>query len=277
MRRLDDTDKQIIKNIIHVKDNEYKTVGSLIAHLFKANESAILVHDKIYLLIAENYDSTSILVLIVKIISLFDSLQREGYIYLIPTKDYLFLQDGFESSVSVNTYGDISCCRGVFNRDGTNVELVLDNQSFVSIDIQEEFGNALKIVLCNFVYPSAKLHELVKNDFLFGDELRYKVELRYTRIGLYISLLALFISIGAPFYMTEYNNHHSITTIDTIQINRIEQAIKDNKYNAMKNTSSSSITDVEHIKDTTLTVRQLDSTINRVKSRNNTCRSNKQY
>ena len=45
MKRLDDEDKQIIRNISNIKDNGIKTVGSLIAHLFKTDKSALLIYD----------------------------------------------------------------------------------------------------------------------------------------------------------------------------------------------------------------------------------------
>lgn len=226
MRRLDEEDKQIIRNISDIKENDIKTVGSIIAHLFKTDESALLVCDRIYILTAECADPTAILVLMAKIMSLIDSLQNEGYMYLIPNKENLFIQNGADSSVSIDTYGNISCCRGNFIKKDCDISLEVEKILFMSIAVPEKLEEALKKVICNYVYPTTKLLELVKNDFAFGEELRYKTELKYTRGGLCISLFALFISIASPFWMTCYNNKYAVTTIDSSQINKIVYAIQ---------------------------------------------------
>ncbi len=226
MKRLDDEDKQIIRNISNIKDNGIKTVGSLIAHLFKTDESALLIYDKIYILTAGNVDSTVILVLMAKIMSLIDSLQNEGYLYLIPNKENLFIQNGADSSVSIDTYGNISCCRGNFVIKDCDISLEVEKLLFISIAVPEKFEESLKRVICNYVYPTTKLLEFVKNDFAFGEELRYKTELKNTKRGLWISLIALFISIVSPFWMTCYNNKYAVTTIDSSQINKIVYAIQ---------------------------------------------------
>ena len=226
MKRLDDEDKQIIRNISNIKDNGIKTVGSLIAHLFKTDESALLIYDKIYILTTGNVDSTVILVLMAKIMSLIDSLQNEGYLYLIPNKENLFIQNGADSSVSIDTYGNISCCRGNFVIKDCDISLEVEKLLFISIAVPEKFEESLKRVICNYVYPTTKLLEFVKNDFAFGEELRYKTELKNTKRGLWISLIALFISIVSPFWMTCYNNKYAVTTIDSSQINKIVYAIQ---------------------------------------------------
>lgn len=226
MKRLDDEDKQIIRNISNIKDNGIKTVGSLIAHLFKTDKSALLIYDKIYILTAGNVDSTVILVLMAKIMSLIDSLQNEGYLYLIPNKENLFIQNGADSSVSIDTYGNISCCRGNFVIKDCDISLEVEKLLFISIAVPEKFEESLKRVICNYVYPTTKLLEFVKNDFAFGEELRYKTELKNTKRGLWISLIALFISIVSPFWMTCYNNKYAVTTIDSSQINKIVYAIQ---------------------------------------------------
>lgn len=226
MKRLDDEDKQIIRNISKIKDTDIKTVGGLIAHLFKTDESAVLVCDKIYILTADCADSTAIQVLMVNIMSLIDSLQNEGYLYLIPSKENLFIQNGADSSVSIDTYGNISCCRGNFVKKDCGISLEVEKILYTSIAVPEKLEEALKKVICNYVYPTSKLQELVKNDFAFGEELQYKTELRYTRRGLCISLFALFISIASPFWMTCYNNKYAVTTIDSSQISKIVHAIQ---------------------------------------------------
>lgn len=267
MRKLDEEDKQIIINISNVGKGEIKIVGSLITHLFKADKFALLVYDKVYLLTEQGVDSSSILVLMAKILSLIDSLQKEGYLYLIPNEEYLFLQDGFDSNVTVNTYGDISCSRGTFERIASVMSIVLDNRTFVSIDIPKKIEEALKMIICNFVYPTAKLHELINNDFTFGDELKYKTELKYTKIGLGISIIALFFSFVAPFGVTHYNNKYAITTIDSIQFNRIVQVIK--SINIMECKDSQLIK--KNTKENTgITLRQVDSIVSKTKPEENT-------
>lgn len=257
MRKLDKEDKQIIRNISNIKENDIKTVGSLIAHLFKADKSALLVYDKIYILTTESTDSTAILVLMAKIMSLIDYLQNDGYLYLIPNEEHYFLQDGFDSKITINTNYDIECCRGHFVKGPCGMRIEIDNKSFVSIEIPEQIEKTFKMVVCSYVYPTTKLVELVKNDFAFGDELRYKTELKYTRIGLVISIVALLISIAAPFYMTKYNNKHSITTVDSIQIHRIEQAIW-NHHNKVCKTQKL-IREQKKLRDTAKVVDKPDS------------------
>lgn len=226
MRRLDEEDKQIIKNISKIKDDSIITVGNLIACLFKTDESALLVCDKIYILTAKCADSTAILVLMAKIVSLIDSLQNEGYLYLIPNKENLFIQNGADPSVSIDTYGNISCCKGNFVKKDCDISLEVEKELFISIAVPEKFEESLKRIICNYVYPTTKLLELVNNDFAFGEELRYKTELKNTRRGLWISLIALFSSIVSPFWMTCYNNKYAVTTIDSSQINKIVYAIQ---------------------------------------------------
>lgn len=257
MRKLDEEDKQIIRDISNIKGSSIRTVSSLIAYLFKADKFALLVYDKIYILTAEGVESTPILVLMAKIMSLIDYLQNDGYLYIIPNEEYCFLQDGSNPEITINTNGDIICCGGCFVKEPCGMKIVIDNKPFVSIEIPEQFEKTLKKVVSSYVYPTTKLTELVKNDFTIGDELRYKTELKYTRIGLGISLVALFISIAAPFYMTEYNNRHSITTVDSVQINRIEQAIW-NHHNKMCN-SQELLKEQNTIKDTERFADKLDS------------------
>ncbi len=225
MRTLDDIDKEIIYNINKENKKNLKRMDSVIGHLFKPDKSALLLHDNVYLFTSDETKTTEMLVLSAQIISLIDSLQKEGYIYLIPNKDSYFLQDGVESSITINTHGDIGCCLGYFKQGPSNNILRLDIKdiSYISVDIPKALERALKLTLCNYVFPTAKLHQLVNNNFAFGEELRFKKELKYTRIGLCISLLALAISLGAPFYMTKYNNKHAVTTINSNQIKEIEK------------------------------------------------------
>lgn len=107
-----------------------------------------------------------------------------------------------------------------------DISLEVEKLLFISIAVPEKFEESLKRVICNYVYPTTKLLEFVKNDFAFGEELRYKTELKNTKRGLWISLIALFISIVSPFWMTCYNNKYAVTTIDSSQINKIVYAIQ---------------------------------------------------
>lgn len=226
MRKLDEVDKQIIRDICNIKESDIRTVSSIIAYLFKVDEYALLVYDKIFALKAEGVDSTSIIVLMAKIMSLIDYLQNNGYLYLIPNKEFCFIQDGADSSLTIDTYGNVNCSRGKFVKNDCDISLEVGAVSYESIAIPEKFEETLKEVICNFVYPTTKLQELVNNDFAFGEELQYKTELKYTKRGLYISLFALFISIASPFWMTCYNNRYAVTTIDSSQISKIVYAIK---------------------------------------------------
>ena len=227
MRRLDKTDKQIINNIANLGQNDIRTIGDIISPLFKARQAALLVCDDIYLLRTDKVHATEILVLVAQIISLIDLLQKEGFLYLIPHKEFFFLQENCNSTIAITTQNSIKCSLGCFERDDfhNQIRINVDEDVYSSINISAEYKKAIESIICNFVYPTKKLHELVKNGFCFGEELRYKEELKFTKIGLYISLFALILSIGAPFYMTSYNNKYAITTIDSIQIQRIEDAI----------------------------------------------------
>lgn len=223
MKKLDDIDKEIIRSIDKVCQSNIGKISNVIASFFKENQSALLIHDDIYLLTVDDMFSSKMFLSMVKIVSLIDSLQKNGYIYLIPNKESFFLQNGCDSSITISTQGEISCHLGIIERDSHDmIKLTTKGKSYRSVEISKEFRLALKQTICNFVYPSPKLHELIKNNFVFDEELRYKNELKYTKIGLGISIFALLLSIGS-----EYNNKHAITTIDSIQIQKIENAILD--------------------------------------------------
>ena len=81
MRKLDEVDKQIIRDICNIKESDIRTVSSFIAYLFKADEYALLVYDKIFALKAEGVDSTSIIVLMAKIMSLIEQNSLFGIKY----------------------------------------------------------------------------------------------------------------------------------------------------------------------------------------------------
>lgn len=224
MRKLTSTDKHIIDKILAYGQNTLNPVSEIASEMFLKGHTALLLCDKAYLLRYGNIDVSSIQTQLIAFVSLITELQRDGFIYLVDnnTCNQILIQKGLPNEVWItddvfNTnLGEIKFDgkRGVFiNTSG--------NSKYMGNAFSDEYSKVLFQLLTSYICPTEKLSKYKEAGYLSDDAVRYKTELRYTRIGLIVSLFALLISIASPFWITiwetkyqsEYNNEHSYSTI----------------------------------------------------------------
>lgn len=231
MRKLSKDDKALLDKIASYDNSSLHPVSNIVSEIFKSGQTALFIADKTYLLKKEDVALHEVQSQLLSIISLLSELRQEGYIYLLENNDSgpLIIQKGQRSEVWSNQ-GTQCSALGEIEYLGTDTVKVSDNKcSYTGKAFSRDFSSILSHLLTSYLCPTDKLKSFKESGYLTDDEYKYKTELCYTRIGLIISLAALFASFFIPVcltkwqtkYQTDYNNKNAITTIDKAQFNKV--------------------------------------------------------
>lgn len=231
MRKLSKDDKALLDKIAYYENSNLNPVSNLVSEIFQPGQSALFVSDKTYLLKKNNVAINEVQSKLLSIISLLSELRQEGYIYLLEDNDPgpILIQKDQRNEVWFNQ-GSLCSVLGKIEFIGTDSVRVSDGKcSYTGKAFTIEYSNILIHVLTSYLSPTEKLKSFKKAGYVSDDEYRYKTELCYTRIGLVISLFALFASFLSPVcltkwqtsYQTDYNNKNAVTTIDKSQFNKV--------------------------------------------------------
>lgn len=231
MRKLSKDDKALLDKIASYDNSSLNPVSNIVSEIFKSGQTALFIAEKSYLLKKEDVALHEVQSQLLSIISLLSELRQEGYIYLLENNDSesLIIQKGQRSEVW-SSQGTLCSVLGEIEYIGTDTVKVSDNKcSYTGKAFSREFSSVLSHFLTSFLCPTDKLKSFKEVGYVTDDEYKFKTELCYTRIGLFISLVALFASICSPIcltkwqtkYQTDYNNKNAITTIDEAQLNEV--------------------------------------------------------
>ena len=231
MRKLSKDDKALLDKIASYDNSSLNPVSNIVSEIFKSGQTALFIAEKSYLLKKEDVALHEVQSQLLSIISLLSELRQEGYIYLLENNDSesLIIQKGQRSEVWSNQ-GTLCSVLGVIEYIGPDTVKVSDNEcSYTGKAFSKELSSILSRLLTSYLCPTDKLKSFKEVGYVTDDEYKFKTELCYTRIGLFISLVALFASICSPIcltkwqtkYQTDYNNKNAITTIDEAQVNEV--------------------------------------------------------
>lgn len=231
MRKLSKDDKALLDKIASYDISSLNPVRNIVSEIFQPGQTALFIADKTYLLKKDGVAISEVQSKLLSIISLLSELRQEGYIYL--------LEDNYSGSILIqkdignevwSNQGTQYSQLGKIEFIDTDTVLVSDGQcSYSGKAFSKEYSYILNHLLTSYLCPTDKLKSFKKAGYVSDDDYRYKTELRYTRIGLIISLVALFASFLTPVwltkwqtrYQTDYNNNNAITTIDKTQFNKV--------------------------------------------------------
>lgn len=232
MRNLNKSDKDLIRSLTRIEMSKNVLLKDIFQGILEEGKYAVLINeDNIHLFCNEGDGSAcEIQQLIIHHISLLEQLENEGYIYLIidESRDSFFLQGKVKQEVWCD--GNIlKCYLGDIIKSNNSFSIPCKNGKYEEIPLSKNMGSQLNKFIRSIVYPTDKLYDFVKNGFLSEDAVKYKKNYHIALGGLVVSLAALFVSIGAPFWMTcyttKYNNDNAITTIDTSQISSVTKRL----------------------------------------------------
>ena len=236
MRKLSKDDKALLDIIVSYDISSLNPVSNLVSEIFQPGHTALFISDKTYLLKKEGVAINEVQSKLLSIISLLSELRQEGYIYLLEDNDSgpILIQKDQINEVWSNQ-GTVYSKLGKIESIDTDTVSASDEQcSYSGKAFSKEYSNTLNHLLTSYLCPTDKLKSFKKSGYVSDDEYRYKTELCYTRIGLIISLVALFASFLTPVwltkwqtrYPTDYNNTNAITTIDETQLNKVVSDLK---------------------------------------------------
>lgn len=231
MRKVSKDDKAFLDKIASYDNSSLNPVSNIVSEIFKSGQTALFIADKTYLLKKEDVALNELQAKLLSIISLLNELRQEGYIYLLENNDSgpLIIQKGQSSEVWSNQ-GNLYSVLGEIEYIGTDTVTVSDDKcSYTGKAFSKEFSNILSHLLTSYLCPTDKLKSFKETGYMTDDEYKFKTELCYTRIGLFVSLVALFASFLSPFcltewqtkYQTDYNNKNAVTTIDEAQFHDV--------------------------------------------------------
>lgn len=218
MRILETEDIAILDRIADTQSTEILSCSDLLVDLFPKDKSAIIVDDRTYLLVAQGFEIEAFYARILKVISLITEARDEGLVYMIPsyTQSPCLIQQQISREIFIDN-GVSKCDIGVITHlsvESIKVEGELIYQGFA-------LPKAINSIITSGIYCTKKLRKLKQDKYQTEEQQRYKTELKFTRIGLAVSLVALFFSLVSPLWMTEYNNRFAYTTIENVQYSNI--------------------------------------------------------
>lgn len=227
MRNLSKEDKFFIDLLASKSTNALYPIKDLFVSLFPNNYPAMLIVDDVAYLIADDISYKELMHSILRIITLLSELVNDGYIYVC--KD-IKRDDFIINNSSVSTLwqesGKISCGLGIIHILKDNIKIDSSACTYNGIALPEAISHQVVYYLKSLFCPTDKLIKFKEDKYEPEEIIKYKRELRLTRWGLAISILALFISLISPICATSYNNKHAISTLESTQYSGLNEKLK---------------------------------------------------
>ena len=224
MRKINDTDKQIISNMLQQDVLNMPIVISYIKNYFKKNDTAIFILSsvgKAYILYRNQDYYKKAIKLIVDIVSLLEYLDKEGYIYCIPTdiNQPYFIYESSEIDVGINDDDSYTISNGKLELKGEAADFYDSTHTLIlrGICCQKELADKILHYFKCIIYPTESLKDLVRNNFETLEVISYKREIKEAKISRNFAWAALIISLLLPFGMTFFNNRFAKTEITDYQ------------------------------------------------------------
>lgn len=237
MRTISKTGKDIIRLIVKQPEGKLDVLGaSLTGRIFGLDKIGVFIRKEqgssllfpVNPACAENVRRSKRE--LVSLLSLLTYLEDEGLIFVIDgnMSDTFFFCDaddpvvGNDGSTQYYNYekGRIEIENGLYkakDKFGTTLMSGTDSSPVLS--------SCMNHFLTGEIYATESLRELVANDFKSQDELQYEKELKYTRRGLYISLVALGISMFSNIISIPLSNKFGTSTINSNQFMAIDTTL----------------------------------------------------
>lgn len=233
MRKINDTDKQIISDMLQQDVLNMPIVISYIKNYFKKNDTAIFILSsvgKAYILYRNQDYYKKAIKLIVDIVSLLEYLDKEGYIYCIQAdiNQSYFIYDPSEISVGINDNDSYTISNGILKINGEIAEFYDSTHTLVlsGTCCQKELTDKIMHYFKCIIYPTESLKDLVRNKFETLEIISYKREIKEAKISRNFAWAALIISLLSPFGMTFFNNKFAKTEITDYQYMEVLQKME---------------------------------------------------
>lgn len=239
MRTISKTGKDIIQLILAQPEGEIDILGAALT-------GSVFGLDKIGVFLRKEQDS-SILVPVnsacaenvrrskrefVSLLSFLKYLEDEGLIFVIDrsTRDSLFFCDaddpivGDDGSTQYYTYdkGRIEVEDGIYMAKDRYGSILM-----LGVSCSPTLSSCMNHFLTGEIYSTESLRVFAEKKIKNLEELQYEKEIKYTKKGLYVSLVALGISLLSPIISIPLSNKYSISTINNDQFRTIDTTLND--------------------------------------------------
>jgi hypothetical protein len=234
MRKINDCDKSIINIILGQDLRTISTLGELLKSYFNDRESALLILAsirKVYTFYNIEHKREDIYSLLVKIISLIETMEKEGLVYCLCKEQNLIIYAPSDNSVGIDSNETILRITGGEIKIEENTAILRNEQGDTILNGELVTGPISSKILYYFnciIYPSDSLYILRKNNFDSLEILSYKNEVKAAKCSRNVAWLALLISLLLPFGMTFFNNVFSKTEIQQEQYKTIIMKMDNN-------------------------------------------------
>lgn len=220
MRKIGDVDKSLIYAILDGQ-KESSELFDIFNKCLPKDKCALVLScsQTIFLSRCDSSTSKDVLLVLIQYVSLLKQLEDDGYIYVIYSEKNgkKLVQNGINPEIWTEE-GVEKCYLGDLKIDETGqLTIIGADCKYVEEPISEPLSRLLCKYIMSTVVPSDKLIDFRKNNFLSDDAIKYRSGFRATLCGLIITFVALLVSIFSPFWMTQYNNEHAISTLDSLQ------------------------------------------------------------
>ncbi len=227
MRKINKLDKDIINIILEQDMKRVSTLGELLKQYFKDKESALLIlvpTQKVYTFYNTEHDIDEIYSLLVKIISLIETMEKEGLVYCLSKEQNQIVYASSDTNVGISTDEKTLTITGGQIKIDENTAILKNEQGNNILKgelVVEPISSKIIYYFNSIIYPSDSLQVLVNNNFVPLEILSYQKEIKAAKCSRNIAWLALVISLSLPFGMTFFNNKYSKATIKEEQYKTI--------------------------------------------------------
>ena len=229
MRKINEWDRELIKTILNQDPKMGSTLGELLKQYFNDKEFALLIlapTRKVYTLYSTEHKRDEIYSLLVKIISLIETMEKEGLVYCLSKEQNQIIYAPSDTSVGIGTGGTILTITGGQIKIKENTAVLRNNQGDIILNgelVEEPILSKITYYFNSLIYPSDSLRVLVDNNFVSLEILSYQREVKEAKISRNLAWFA--------FGMTFFNNRFSKTEI---QQEQYETIIMKMDYNLQK-------------------------------------------
>ena len=227
MRKIDKWDEGIIKIILNQDSKTGSTLGKLLKQYFNDKEFALLIlapTRKVYTLYSTEHKRDEIYSLLVKIISLIETMEKEGLVYCLSKEQNQIIYAPSDTSVGIGTGGTILTITGGQIKIKENTAVLRNNQGDIILNgelVEAPILSKITYYFNSLIYPSDSLRVLVDNNFVSLEVLSYQREVKEAKISRNLAWFACIMSLLSPVGMTFFNNRFSKTEIQKEQYDTI--------------------------------------------------------
>ena len=229
MRIFSTTDIQIINKILTQDLQNMPVVCKFLKQYFVKNKMALFLsssQNEVFILYKDEDACKASLALIVELISLFEAMEEDGYLYCInlDNDQPFFLYESLDVDIGINADGTSFTIKNgslSINDGAIFLKDISGNIILKGSRCQKLLANQILYYFKSTIYPSTSLRKLADDGYESLEILSYKKEVKSAKFSRNMAWSALIISLFLPFAITFYNNKFAKTEIKDSQYNSI--------------------------------------------------------